>query len=107
MYLAGAWAGYGFHEDGLKAGIAAAQALGASVPWTPRAASPKVRWHLIFTCDDTFSCAIYATSSAALQAAGVAFAGRLRLAASSLHGPSCRLPCCCLPPNPRIRATSR
>jgi predicted NAD/FAD-binding protein len=26
-YFAGAWMGYGFHEDGLKAGIAAAQAL--------------------------------------------------------------------------------
>lgn len=42
VYLAGAWAGYGFHEDGLRAGIAVAQALGASIPWTPRAASPKV-----------------------------------------------------------------
>jgi predicted NAD/FAD-binding protein len=26
-YFAGAWMGYGFHEDGLKAGMAAAQAL--------------------------------------------------------------------------------
>lgn len=29
----GAWAGYGFHEDGLKAGMAVAQRLGASIPW--------------------------------------------------------------------------
>ncbi len=42
VYLAGAWAGYGFHEDGLKAGIAVAQALGATLPWRPRAANPKV-----------------------------------------------------------------
>jgi predicted NAD/FAD-binding protein len=29
----GAWAGYGFHEDGLKAGMAVASKLGASIPW--------------------------------------------------------------------------
>jgi uncharacterized protein len=29
-YFCGAWAGYGFHEDGLKSGLAAAQALLAS-----------------------------------------------------------------------------
>lgn len=32
-YFAGAWCGYGFHEDGLKSGIAVAKMLGASVPW--------------------------------------------------------------------------
>ena len=41
LYYAGAWAGYGFHEDGLKAGMAVAAQLGAAVPWTPRATSPK------------------------------------------------------------------
>ena len=42
MYLAGAWCGYGFHEDGLKSAIAVAEALGATVPWTPRSVSPKI-----------------------------------------------------------------
>jgi predicted NAD/FAD-binding protein len=42
VYFAGAWCGYGFHEDGIKAGIAAATAMGASVPWTPRPCSPHL-----------------------------------------------------------------
>jgi predicted NAD/FAD-binding protein len=29
VWLAGAWTGYGFHEDGLKSGLAAAAAIGA------------------------------------------------------------------------------
>ncbi|MHB2166153.1 NAD(P)/FAD-dependent oxidoreductase [Alsobacter sp. R-9] len=37
-WFAGAWAGFGFHEDGLSAGLAVAEALGASVPW--RAGAP-------------------------------------------------------------------
>jgi predicted NAD/FAD-binding protein len=32
-WFCGAWTGYGFHEDGLRAGLAVADALGASVPW--------------------------------------------------------------------------
>ncbi|NQY96177.1 MAG: FAD-dependent oxidoreductase [Henriciella sp.] len=33
IWLAGAWMGSGFHEDGLKAGLACALSLGGRVPW--------------------------------------------------------------------------
>lgn len=35
VYFCGAWASYGFHEDGLKAGMKVAQLLGAKIPWVP------------------------------------------------------------------------
>mmetsp|Transcript_519 Transcript_519/g.1567 ORF Transcript_519/g.1567 Transcript_519/m.1567 type:complete len:846 (+) Transcript_519:245-2782(+) len=53
VYFAGAWCGYGFHEDGIKAGIAAATALGAVVPWRPRSCNPRLSlWNRM--CISTF-----------------------------------------------------
>lgn len=36
LWFCGAWAGHGFHEDGLKAGLAVANALGCFAPWQVR-----------------------------------------------------------------------
>ena len=35
IWLAGAWMGSGFHEDGLKAGLSAGLSLGGKVEWVP------------------------------------------------------------------------
>ncbi|KAL4856846.1 Tuberculostearic acid methyltransferase UfaA1 [Chlorella vulgaris] len=42
VFLAGAWAGYGFHEDGIKSAVDAVTAMGAAIPWVPRSPSPKI-----------------------------------------------------------------
>lgn len=43
-WFCGAWAGWGFHEDGLQAGLGVAEALGGVLrPWTVAEASGRVR----------------------------------------------------------------
>jgi predicted NAD/FAD-binding protein len=42
-WFCGSYCGYGFHEDGLSAGLAVAEALGAVRPWTVTDASPAGR----------------------------------------------------------------
>jgi predicted NAD/FAD-binding protein len=32
-WFCGAWCGYGFHEDGLAAGLSVAEAIGCEIPW--------------------------------------------------------------------------
>lgn len=39
LWFCGSWCGDGFHEDGLRAGLAVAEALGAPAPWAQEAGS--------------------------------------------------------------------
>lgn len=41
-WFCGAWTGYGFHEDGLKAGMAVAESLGVVAPWHQQDQALKV-----------------------------------------------------------------
>jgi predicted NAD/FAD-binding protein len=41
LYFAGAWSGYGFHEDGLASALRVAGALGVKPPWAADASSSK------------------------------------------------------------------
>ena len=42
IWLAGAWGGYGFHEDGLKSALQVANGLGVHAPWqTPARTAPR------------------------------------------------------------------
>ena len=45
VWYAGAWMGSGFHEDGLQAGLAVAEAIGAPVrPWGLEGATDRIHW---------------------------------------------------------------
>jgi len=40
IWLCGAWCGYGFHEDGIKAAVEVVKGMGGTIPWAPRPTSP-------------------------------------------------------------------
>ena len=42
LFFAGAWSGYGFHEDGLKSAVAIAKTIGVEVPWANNVAAYNV-----------------------------------------------------------------
>lgn len=54
VFFAGAWASYGFHEDGIKSGVAVAKLLGARIPWgagistSPKMGVGDMLWLAVF-----------------------------------------------------------
>lgn len=54
VFFAGAWASYGFHEDGIKSGVAVAKLLGAHIPWgagistSPKMGISDMLWLAVF-----------------------------------------------------------
>ncbi|WP_018876143.1 NAD(P)/FAD-dependent oxidoreductase [Thioalkalivibrio sp. ALE31] len=45
LYFAGAWMGYGFHEDGLRSAVRVGQAMGIEPPWSQPAQAPDAPVH--------------------------------------------------------------
>jgi len=43
VYYAGAWTRYGFHEDGMLAGVRVAEMLGAALPWAEELDESRTR----------------------------------------------------------------
>ena len=43
VWFAGAWTGWGFHEDGIASAVRVAAALGADIPWAPGSAAGSAR----------------------------------------------------------------
>ena len=43
-WFAGAWTGFGFHEDGLRSALPVVEALGGTVPWRERAEAAQAEF---------------------------------------------------------------